>query len=452
MKSRDIKILLVLSLTLFTGALNFGILSPALPSIKAYFGAGEREITWILSIFVLFYMIGALFLSKSSDRFGRKTIYIINMFIFLIGTLLAIFSNSFIIMIAGRAIQGFSAGGFFPMSSAIIGDLFSFKTRGAALGIISAFFGFSFIFGPFLGGLILQYGWQWLLIIQIPLIIIMIILSFIIVPKIEKTGLKSFDLPGIILLGLSLAFLALGISQLDVNQLLDSLKLINIWPLFLLSVITFIFWLKNEKDARYPLINSKIFENMQISLTILIAIFSGFIEIGTVFISSMAILLFNFSSYMASLMIIPILIAIIIGSPAIGFLIDKLGSRTVVILSGALSAFGLFTLSLSSNFYLFIFGVIMIGFGFSILIGAPLRYIMLNEIGKSDRATGQALINVSKSSGRLICSALFGAIIASKGGTIVGYQLAFLFIGIVAILVIILSLRLKKKFEEKNKN
>ncbi len=445
----NVKILFVLSLGLLTGALNFGIASSALPLFKSIFSVDERLITWILSIFVLSYMIGALFISKMSDRYGRKRIYILNMLILLIGTIIVIFSNSYAMIIIGRIIQGFSAGGIFPMSSAIIGESFPVQKRGTALGVISAFFGFAFILGPFIGGLILQFGWQWLFIIDLPVILLIIVLGIQFLPKTKRTGLKSFDIPGIVLLGSSLALLALGINQLDVNHLLNSIESYYIWPLFVSSAILLVIWFINENKTKYPLITTKIFKSKQINLTIAIAILSGFIEIGAVFISSLAVVSLSFSNYIASLMLITVLLAITIGSPLIGLLLDKLGSRTVLLISGACSSSGLLILSFfSGNFYLFVLASTLVGFGFASVIGAPLRYIMLNEIHESDRATGQALINVSKSSGRLICSALFGAIIASKGYSIEGYNLAFLFIGIVAVIVIILSLGLKEKYEE----
>lgn len=446
MKAHEIKILLVLSLGLLIGALNVGIFGPALPLIKNFFNVDERAIIWIINIYVLFYMVGAVFTSKMSDRVGKKNIHLINMLIFAIGTLAAILSSSFIILIISRVIQGFTAGGFFPISSAIIGDIFPQNRRGIALGIISAFFAFSFILGPILGGILLNFGWQWLFIINLPVILIIIPLGVSFLPETRKQNAGSFDALGIFLLGIVLALLTSGLLQIDTNQLVNSLESNYIWPLFLASFLILLFLWKTEKNATDPIIMAGIFKNKEITLTILISLLSGFLEISMVFIPSFAIILFNFNSYYASLTLIPVLIAIIVGSPLIGLSLDKFGSRKIVFTGGISYLIGLLILSfLNENLYLFFFANLMIGFGFITFIGAPLRYILLNEIREGYRTSGQALINISKGSGRLISGALFGAIIASKGGNIIGYPQAYAFISIISIIIITLALGLKKE-------
>jgi MFS family permease len=76
-------------------------------------------------------------------------------------------SSSFETLLIGRAIQGFGAGGIFPVASAFIGDTFPPEKRGGALGLIGSVWGFSGLLGPILGGLLLSYGWQWLFIINL---------------------------------------------------------------------------------------------------------------------------------------------------------------------------------------------------------------------------------------------------------------------------------------------
>ncbi len=111
--------------------------------------------------------------------------------------------------------------------------------------------------------------------------------------------------------------------------------------------------------------------------------------------------------------------------------------------------FGLFMLgTLGSSFYLFILSGMVIGLGLSSVLGSPLRYIMLSESPASQRAAGQALININSSVGQLVGGALIGAVIASQGGTVLGYQSAYLLIGCVAIVMTLLTLGLKKRTEQ----
>ena len=79
------KILALLFLGVFMGSLDIGIVGPALPAIKAAFGVDVRLVSWIFSIYILFFMIGTPLMAKLSDLYGRKTIYILDIFLFALG-------------------------------------------------------------------------------------------------------------------------------------------------------------------------------------------------------------------------------------------------------------------------------------------------------------------------------------------------------------------------------
>jgi MFS family permease len=145
-------------------------------------------------------------------------------------------------------------------------------------------------------------------------------------------------------------------------------------------------------------------------------------------------------------MLLPIVLTMAIGAPIIGKLLDKLGSRNIM-LTGAISmVIGLFIMGMfSQTFYLFILGGVLVGVGMSTAIGSPPRYIMLLESPPKDRASGQALINIITSVGQLMGGALIGAVIGSYAGNLVGYQFAFIVMGFVAIAMAILAIGLKTK-------
>ncbi len=140
---------------------------PVLLAIKMAFGINERLVSWIFTIYILFFMIGTPLMAKLSDKYGRKTLYILDVLLFAIGSAITVSSTSFDTLLIGRAIQGFGAGGIFPVASAFIGDTFPPEKRGGALGLIGSVWGFSGLLGPILGGLLLSYGWQWPFIINL---------------------------------------------------------------------------------------------------------------------------------------------------------------------------------------------------------------------------------------------------------------------------------------------
>lgn len=132
-------------------------------------------------------------MAKLSDRSGRRKIYILNIVLFGLGSLVSAFSLNFATLLLGRLIQGFGAGGIFPVASAYIGDTISPVRRGSAFGTIGAVFGLAFIIGPILAGILLNFTWRWLFLINMPVVLILIVLSILILPQINLKKAASFD-------------------------------------------------------------------------------------------------------------------------------------------------------------------------------------------------------------------------------------------------------------------
>ena len=352
-------------------------------------------------------------------------------------------------VLLGRAIQGVGAGGIFPVANAFVGDIFPPEKRGGALGILSSVWGLSGVLGPVLGGLLLDYGWKWLFIINIPICLVVFLGSLYILPRSQENPEAEFDWPGIIVLGLLVSLLAYGINQIDTSHFLSSLLSFSVWPFIVLSLILVPVLLKVEMNSRDPLIQIGLFTSKEVKLTSGFMIGTGLIQASTIFIPSLVIVALAFSSSDASLMLIPVVLTMGIGAPIIGRLLDKVGSRNIMFPGTIIMAIGLFLLSIfPTSFYIFIFASVLVGVGMSTAIGSPPRYIMLVESPPEQRAAGQALINIITSGGQLIGGALIGAVIGSYAGELIGYEYAFLVMGVVAILMTILTVGLKSKEEQ----
>jgi multidrug resistance protein len=215
-KTRN-KVLLVLFLGVLMGALDIAIIAPALPSIQAFFGIGDRILTWTFTVYVLFNLIGTPLMAKLSDTYGRRSIYTLDVLLFALGSLIVALSpaNLFAMLLVGRALQGFGAGGIFPVASAVIGDTFPPEKRGGALGLIGAVFGLAFMIGPILGGVILAFaGWEWLFIINLPIALIVVILGWQVLPVSRPASTRPFDWVGMAILGVKgygTAYMVVGI-------------------------------------------------------------------------------------------------------------------------------------------------------------------------------------------------------------------------------------------------
>ena len=447
--SGNSRILFLLFVGVFMGSLDIGIVGPALPSIQTYFIVNERVLSWVFTIYILFFMIGTPLMAKLSDIYGRKSIYILDIFLFAVGSLITITSFSFEMLLLGRAVQGIGAGGIFPVANAFIGDIFPPEKRGSALGILSSVWGLSSVLGPVLGGLLLNYSWQLLFIVNLPIAAGVLIGSIYILPKSVRNRKILFDWYGLIVLGTLVVSLAYGLNQIDTNHFLNSISSLAVWPFLVLSILLVPVLWKVEKIASDPLIQVDLFKNREVKLISSISIGTGLIQASTVFVPAFVIVALSFSTANASLMLMPIVATMAVGAPIIGKLLDRFGSRNIMITGAITMMVGLFMMGMfSRSFYLFILAGILVGIGMSTAIGSPPRYIMLIESPPKERASGQALINILTSVGQLMGGALIGAVIGSYAGKIGGYELAYLCIGFVAIVMTILAIGLKNKQEQ----
>ncbi len=247
--------LAVLFVGVLMGALDIAIVGPALPAIQAEFGLDSRAASWIFSSYVLANLIGTPLMAKLSDLFGRRAIYVLDVALFAAGSLVVALSHGtglFVLLLAGRAIQGFGAGGIFPVASAVIGDTFPPEKRGGALGLIGAVFGLAFIIGPVVGGLLLGLGWQWLFLINLPIAAVVVVLAWRLLPHVPVAGASGFDWPGMIALAVALGTLAYGLGAIDTTRFWASLAGVGVWPWLLASAVAWVVLVLVERTAANP--------------------------------------------------------------------------------------------------------------------------------------------------------------------------------------------------------
>ncbi len=445
-------ILIVLFVGVLMGALDIAIVGPALPSIRKSFTVDERSMSWVFSIYVLLQLVSTPLMAKLSDMFGRRAVYVADVLLFAIGSVIVTISpfvGSFGVFLAGRAIQGFGAGGIFPVAGAVIGDTFPPEKRGSALGLIGAVFGMAFIIGPILGAILLRFGWQWLFLINLPIAIIVIIIALKYIPSVKAAVRPTPDWTGMITLGLALTSLAYAINQIDTAHLVNSITSMNMWPFIVISVISFIIFVRIERSHPEPVLRLSLFKSRQIVLSGVLTAGAGLGMAGLIFIPTLAVATLGLQGSSASFILMPIVLAMSFGSPTIGRLLNKLGSKVIVMSGMVLLAAGMAVLGLVAvNLAMFIFAGVLIGFGLSALLGAPLRYIMLNETPAEDRAAGQGLLSLSSMVGQLFCAVIVGAVADSQGGGILGFSAAFIVISGLAIVFFALTLGLKNRRQE----
>ncbi len=447
---RNGKILALLFTGVLMGALDISIVGPAIPAIEQTIKVDHRLLSWIFSIYVLFNLVGVSLLAKLSDLYGRRNIYIFSVAVFALGSLIVAMADDITFLLIGRAVQGFGASGIFPVASAVIGDIFPPEKRGRTLGMIGAVFGIAFIIGPVIAGvLLLWFKWNALFLINLPIAAVVIFYAWRLLPSKRSAVKPHFDWTGMVLIALLLASFAYGINNIEASEGFAGILSAHVLPFLLITLITLPVFIYMEKRSPSPVVKIELFDVKQIRIVGLVAFGTGIIQAVTIFVPEMAVNVFGVSTSQASFMLIPFVLAIAVGSPVAGRLIDKIGSRAIVMAGLALAATGLlfFYYNSASQFNFYTAGIFM-GLGSAMLQGSALRYIMLNEVQPAERALGQGIITLFTSTGQMTGATLIGIIVASFSSKITGYSQSFMIIAGIALLVMVVSYRLKSRGEE----
>ena len=160
---------------------------------------GLSEQAWVTTAYLILSTIATPIYGKLSDIFGRRPLFIIAIVVFVVGSVLASFSNSMIELAFFRAVQGLGAGGLMSMPLAIMGDILAPRERAKYQGYFLAVFGISSVIGPLVGGLFAGTnqilwiaGWRWVFLVNVPIgiIALIIVLMFLHVPRHSKHSVR----------------------------------------------------------------------------------------------------------------------------------------------------------------------------------------------------------------------------------------------------------------------
>ena len=164
-------ILLTVIIGTFLGRLDQTIVNLALPKIIDDFGITVSAAGWIATAYIIANAIFVPIWGKLGDTIGRKKVYLLGFSIFIFGSVLAGLSWNLTSMICFRVIQAIAGSADYPTAMAILAVTFKEgKERAQALGIWSSSFAAAIVFGPLLGGpLIDAFGWRSVFLVNLPI-------------------------------------------------------------------------------------------------------------------------------------------------------------------------------------------------------------------------------------------------------------------------------------------
>ncbi|MEM8599393.1 MAG: MFS transporter [Bacteroidota bacterium] len=420
------RLLGVLFLGSFLGALDIAVVGPALPALADAFALDARAVAWTFTAFVLANLAGLPVMAALADRIGRRTVYLADITIFAAGTIVVVLAPSFDVLLVGRVIQGLGTSGIFPVASAVIGDVYPPETRGRAVGLLGSVFGAAFLVGPAMGGIVLALAsWRWLFAISLPLAGLVFVLSARALPRRESATPRPFDALGTATLTGLLAVLVVGLSGLDAAEPWLGVRSPVVGGAFVLAAILLGVFIWAERRAPAPLIRPGLIARRPVQVACALAVGAGLVEATFVLLSDYTVTTFGVAPSRGSYLLLPLVAGVTVGAPVAGRLLDRLGARPVVTVAALLIAVGMGVVTVAADLGTHIAGTVVLGLGLSGILGSSLSYILLSEAGADERAVAQGLSTVFISVGQLVGAAVLAALAASATSASAGYRAGF---------------------------
>ena len=156
---KDYKITLgLLLLNLFIAFLGIGLVIPVLPTLMNELGLTGKIVGYLTAAFAIAQLIVSPLAGKAVDKYGRKIMIVLGLFIFGFSEFLFGIGTTIEVLFISRILGGISAAFIMPAVTAFIADITTMDTRPKALGYMSAAISTGFIIGPGIGGFLADFG------------------------------------------------------------------------------------------------------------------------------------------------------------------------------------------------------------------------------------------------------------------------------------------------------
>src|ERR1700726_4293923 len=207
----------VLAATILASSMAFidgTAVNVALPALQANLNATAVDVQWVVEAYSL--LLSALLLVGGSlgDHYGRRRVFLIGVVLFALASAACGLAANIHQLIAARAFQGLGAALLVPGSLAIISSSFSEDQRGRAIGTWSGFSAITTAIGPVIGGWLIEHvSWRAVFFINLPLALIVILISLRHVMENSDKDNTRVDWLGAILAALGLGALVYGLIE-----------------------------------------------------------------------------------------------------------------------------------------------------------------------------------------------------------------------------------------------
>jgi MFS family permease len=444
-------IVAVLALTGLASSFMFTLVVPIQAQLPELLGASREDTAWVVTATLLAAAIFTPIAGRLGDMYGKRRIVLLLLGLLILGSVIAALSTSLIGVIVGRALQG-AVTGVVPLGIAILRDVLHTRSVNSAIALISATLGVGGALGLPISAFITEFAdWHILFWLAAGLGVLCFGLVLWIVPVSVLRSPGGFDNVGAVGLAVGLTGILLAVSRGNEWGWLATPTL----ALGLGGVGVLLIWGWFELRIAEPLLDLRVAARRPVLLTNLASIGMGFALFASNVVFPQILELpvetgagLGLSLIVASLIVMPAGLVMMVLSPVSGRLSTVIGPRALLIMgAAALVAAYVFVLVAGSDVWqIFVSNLLIgvgIGFGF-----AAMPMLIMRSVPQSETGASNGLNALFRSLGTSTAAAVMAAVLASsstvQGGAQIpsaaGFHLTYLLAGAGALMALVLAL------------
>ncbi len=402
-------LLWTLMLGVFLGAVDLNLISPGLTAIARAAGVTVGNGAWLVTLYGIIYAVGLPIAGALGDRLGRRHVFVAGAAAFGVGSLLAGFGSTFALLLVARGVQALGAAALIPLATAEIGASFQPTRRGAMLGIMGAVYGLAAVVAPPIGGVLVAYaGWHWLFLSTAPLALAVVVLALLSFPAATERRQVSVDVLGAILAAAAVASLLFGFELVHLGNL----------PLGVASLVFGVLLLPNlglwERGA-----NGSIFGALELrggmGFVYALGLLSAAGMVIALFVPLYAVRALHASEVQSGVALLPMAVAAAVTSWLGGRLTDRTGPGSVLAAGFLLLAAGAYAVPAIGGTQGLGVGLLLLGGGVGLTMGAPLQYLVLGLAPKGQASSAVAMLGTFRALGTAAGPVLYASFLPAFG-------------------------------------
>jgi DHA2 family methylenomycin A resistance protein-like MFS transporter len=407
--------------------LDVTIVNVAIASIDKSFGGGVAALQWIVNAYTIAFAACILTAGALGDRIGAKRVFMAGFAIFTLASLACALAPTLPLLIAARAVQGLGAAVLVPNSLALLNHAYpSQRERGQAIAVWAAGASLALTAGPLVGGgLITVAGWRSIFLVNVPIGLIGLWLTWSNARETPKSLHRQIDRLGQVVAIVALGCLSGAIIEGGVLGWSNGLIVTGFFG-FLIAAAAFVII---ERSAGQPMLPLAMFENREFGTTALVGFLVNIAFYGLIFVLSLYFQQVNgLSAFWTGLAFVPMMAAVFFPNLIAARVARHIGAKTTIALGAvvaAASALALLGIDQGTPYGSIVVQLMAMAAGLGLLV-PPLTSTLLGSVDKSRSGIASGVLNSMRQTGSMLGVALFGSLAGSAGGVLPGLRLALI--------------------------